>query len=204
MRHELVAIGTSWGGLTALQQLLESAPGELAVPVVVAQHRAAGSMRAAIEDLLQSHTQLVVREADDKDELLPGHLYLAPPDYHLLVEPGTLALSVDARVRYSRPSIDVLFESAADAYGERVVGVLLTGANDDGAEGLARIQAAGGYTVVQDPAEAERPEMPRAALARLEPDAVLHLAEIGPLLVQLCGPAQASTTGHVPETGRAG
>lgn len=185
MRRELVVVGASWGGLVALQELLHAVPPELQAPVVVAQHRSGDS--GAMQDLLRSQTKLGVREAEDKDELAPGRVYLAPPDYHLLVAPGTLHLSTEERVRYSRPSIDVLFESAADAYGARAVGVLLTGANADGAIGLERIHEEGGFTIVQDPAEAERPEMPRAALERFRPDAVLRLAEIGARLAELCG-----------------
>jgi two-component system, chemotaxis family, protein-glutamate methylesterase/glutaminase len=194
MRRELVVIGTSWGGLAALQSLLPHVPGDLAAPVVVAQHRGPDSLSHAMIGLVQAYTTLGVREADDKDSLAPGQLYLAPPDYHLLVQPGTLHLSVEEQVRYSRPSIDVLFETAAEAYGERTVGVVLTGANADGALGLQAIQEQGGYTIVQDPAEAERPEMPAAALAQIEPDTVARLEEIGPLLGELCGRKMADVT----------
>jgi two-component system chemotaxis response regulator CheB len=126
-----------------------------------------------------------VRDADDKEPIVAGNVYLAPPDYHLLVEPGHFALSTDERVHHARPSIDVLFESAADAYGERVIGVILTGANQDGASGLARIKAAGGVAIVQDPRDSERREMPDAALAATEVDAVLALDEIGPFIYGL-------------------
>ena len=187
MRRELVVIGTSWGGLAALQSLLPGVPGDLAAPVVVAQHRSPGSRSRAMVDLVQAHTTLRVCEADDKNPLVPGHVYLAPPDYHLLVQQGTLHLSVEERVRHSRPSIDMLFETAADAYGERTVGIVLTGANSDGALGLRAIQEHGGYTIVQDPEQAERSEMPAAALGWIEPDTVALLEEIGPLLGELCG-----------------
>jgi len=129
---------------------------------------------------------LVIREASDKDELQPGCVYIAPPDYHLLVERGTVALSTEEAVRYSRPSIDVMFESAADAYGERLVGVILTGANDDGALGLKRIRDGGGVAVVQDPATAERREMPEAAIAAVASAKVLPLEEIGSFMGQVC------------------
>jgi two-component system chemotaxis response regulator CheB len=126
-----------------------------------------------------------VVEVEDKDLIAPGRVYLAPPDYHLLVEPGSFALSVDERVQYARPSIDVLFESAADAYGERVIGVVLTGANADGAAGLARIAKRGGAAIVQDPETAEAREMPAAALAAA-PATVLPLESIGPHIAELC------------------
>jgi two-component system, chemotaxis family, protein-glutamate methylesterase/glutaminase len=146
---------------------------------VIAQHRSpSGSDRLA--PLLQRHTPLRVREAEDKDTLTPGCVYLAPSDYHTLVEAdGTIALSTDERVRNARPSIDVLFRSAAEAYRERCVGVVLTGANDDGADGLALIKELGGVAVVQDPGTAERGEMPAAAIAATHADVVLPLEEIG-------------------------
>src|SRR6266702_1842257 len=162
--YELIAIGASWGGLQAVSTLLATLDPELPAAVVIALHRAP-SATEALADLLEERTRLVVHDADDKDDLLPGHVYLAPPDYHLLVESdGTLALSTDDRVQYARPSIDVLFESAADAYRERCVGIVLTGFNEDGAAGLARIKALGGVAIVQDPRTAVRREMPAAAI----------------------------------------
>jgi two-component system chemotaxis response regulator CheB len=126
-----------------------------------------------------------VREVDDKEAIEPRHVYLAPPDYHLLVERGSFALSTDERVQHARPSIDVLFESAADAYGERVIGIVLTGANEDGAAGLARIADRGGLAIVQDPESAERRAMPDAAIAAGTPT-VLPLEEIGPFVAARC------------------
>ena len=111
-------------------------------------------------------------------------MYLAPPDYHVLIEPGRIALSIDEPVSYSRPSIDVLFESAADVYGPRVVAVLLTGANADGSKGLVRVKAAGGYAIVQDPSTAESPEMPAAGIASVPVDRVLPLEQIAAELVR--------------------
>jgi two-component system chemotaxis response regulator CheB len=123
----------------------------------------------------------------------PGHVYLAPPDYHLLVEDGWFSLSTEDRVRYARPSIDVLFDSAADAYGPRVIGIVLTGANEDGAAGLARIKERGGVAVVQDPRSAVRQEMPSAAIAATVADAVLPLEEIGKFVYGLCVEVRAGT-----------
>ncbi|MBI2876293.1 MAG: chemotaxis protein CheB, partial [Candidatus Tectomicrobia bacterium] len=154
-------------------------------PVAVAQHRQKGS-DDTLAMLLQRFTVLSVGEAEDKEAILPGHIYLAPPDYHLLVEEGHFSLSTEAPVWYARPSIDLLFESAADAYAERVIGVILTGASPDGARGLARIKERGGLAIVQDPATAESRIMPEAAIAATEIDQILPLEAIGPFLAGLC------------------
>jgi two-component system chemotaxis response regulator CheB len=186
-RYALVAIGASLGGLAAIRVVLRPLPRELAAAVVVAQHRAPESHPTAFRDLLGAVTPLRVCEPVDKDSLRPGTVYLAPPDYHLLVEGGRLALSTDAPVQYARPSIDVLFESVAESYRDRSVGVVLTGANADGAKGLARLAELGGAAIVQDPATAECDEMPRAALAAVPDALVLPLGEIPSALVALCG-----------------
>jgi two-component system, chemotaxis family, protein-glutamate methylesterase/glutaminase len=185
MAFELIVIGGSWGGMRALGTVLEALPAEFELPLVIAQHRPVTGPQDLLEHVLSRSSKLPVAPATDKETIEPGHVYVAPADYHLLVEPGHLALSADAPVEFSRPSIDVLFESAADAYGPRTVGVLLTGANRDGAEGLARIAAAGGFTVVQDPASAERGDMPAAAIARGAARRVLPLERIGPFLADL-------------------
>ena len=187
--HDLVAIGASWGGLDALRTTLGGLPGDLDAAVVVAQHRAPESHPTALRDLLRAVTSLDVCDADDKDELPHGAVHLAPPNYHLLVEGATLALSTDAYVSYARPSIDVLLESAAEAYRERCVGVVLTGANSDGARGLARIAELGGAALVQDPTSAARTEMPLAALHAVPTARVATLDELPSLLVDLCGRA---------------
>jgi two-component system chemotaxis response regulator CheB len=131
---------------------------------------------------LQRYTLLSIHEPEDREAVLPGHIYLAPADYHLLLEPGYFTLSTAAPVNYARPAIDMLFESAADSYGQRAMGVILTGMNHDGAEGLATIKRRGGLAVVQDPATAEAPAMPEAALAATPVDQILPLAAIGPFL----------------------
>lgn len=184
MTGRLVAIGCSWGGLGALTRVLGALPEELGAAVVVAQHRAAEESQLA--DLLRTRSRLPLREAGDKDELVPGRAYLAPPGYHLLVEPGRLALSTDAPVQFARPSLDVLLESAADAYGPRCVGVVMTGASADGADGLAAVVRAGGTAIVQEPADAERPEMPRAALAAAPSALVLPLDAIAGAIAEAC------------------
>jgi two-component system chemotaxis response regulator CheB len=191
--YELVAVGASWGGLAAFGKLLASLPGPLDTPFALAQHRAADGPEGALRSLLQVSSPMPVVEAEDKLPILKGHVYVAPADYHLLVERGAFALSTEERVQFSRPSIDVLFESAADAYGEGVVGIILTGANEDGARGLARIKDAGGVAIVQLPGEAERRAMPDAAIALTVADAVLPIEEIGAFVYGLlCEPVGSS------------
>jgi two-component system chemotaxis response regulator CheB len=184
-RYELIVVGASWGGLDALGRLLKALPADLSAAVAVVQHRASEDT-VGLAGLLETRSALPVRDVEDKDPIEPGRVYIAPPNYHLLVEEGQFALSTEDRVQYARPSIDVLFESAADAYRERVIGVILTGANEDGARGLARIKDRGGVAVVQDPRSAERRAMPDAAIASTMSDAVLPLDEIAPFLIGLC------------------
>ena len=184
--YEVIAIGTSWGGLDAVSRLLDAMHADVHQPIIVAQHRGIDAEAGMLAHLLQGHTRRLVSDPDDKTPLEADHVYLGPPDYHLLVEAGHLALSTDAPVRFARPSIDVLFESVADAYGPRAVGVVLTGANNDGAAGLARIKNLGGVAIVQDPATSERRAMPDAAIAATDADAILPLDEIAPFLYGLC------------------
>jgi two-component system, chemotaxis family, protein-glutamate methylesterase/glutaminase len=183
---ELVVIGASRGGLRALSVILEGLPEDFPLPVAVVLHRVADDDHH-LDRLLQQHSALPVAEAEDKTPLLPGRIYLAPPDYHLLIDAEGLALSNDEPVQYSRPSIDVLFESAADILGGRVIGVLLTGANADGAAGLLRLRQRGGLTLVQNPAQAEAPEMPTAAIAAAAATKILKLEDIAPFLRQAAG-----------------
>jgi two-component system chemotaxis response regulator CheB len=193
VNYELIVIGASWGGLNAVGEVLAALPPDFDVPVVVAQHRR--DEGGGLASLLASRTRLRVEDAEDKQPIERGRIYLAPPDYHLLVQRGWLSLSTEEHVHHARPSIDVLFDSAAEAYGEWVIGVILTGANEDGAAGLARVKELGGVAVVQDPASAERREMPAAALAAVgAADAVLPLDEIGPFLYGLLvEPSRASS-----------
>ena len=183
-------IGTSWGGLDAVSRILDGLDDAVRQPIVVVQHRSAESEDGALAHLLSHHTRRIVADPDDKTELEPYHVYLGPPNYHVLVEEGHIALSTDEPVQYARPSIDVMLESAAESYRERCIGVVLTGANDDGARGLARVAELGGTAIVQDPADATRDEMPRAALAAVPSARVARAAEIAPLLVELCGTAK--------------
>jgi two-component system, chemotaxis family, protein-glutamate methylesterase/glutaminase len=183
----LVAIGASWGGLDAIGRLLSALPRDLGAAIAVAQHRGRDLVRNGLKALLATRCALPLEEADDKTAIRLGHVYLAPADYHLLVERGTFALSVDEPVHFTRPSIDVLLQSAADAYGPQAIGIVLTGSNQGGAAGLARVKERGGFTIVQDPDTAERREMPDAAIAASVIDRVLPLEQIPPLLVELCG-----------------
>ena len=178
-----IAVGGSAGAIEALLELLPWLPPTLAVPVTLVVHLPPVAERA-LAHVLASCCALRVVEAEDKMALEAGSLYVAPADYHLLVERGaTLALSADAPVHFSRPSIDVLFESAAFAFGRSALAVLLSGANDDGAAGLATVKAHGGVTWVQDPASARMPVMPAAALA-LTAHTALRIDQMGRTLAE--------------------
>jgi two-component system chemotaxis response regulator CheB len=178
-RVDAVVIGTSAGGVEALGQLLPALPATLRVPVFIVVHlpRERPSLLA---EIFQPRCAASIREADDKDRVQPGVVYFAPPDYHMLVDVGPqVALSADEPVNFSRPSVDALFESAADVYGARLLAVLLTGASSDGAAGIEAVQRAGGLTMVQRPDETQVPTMVESALARIRPDWQLTLSEIG-------------------------
>ncbi len=185
MASGIVVVGASLGGLRSLKTLLGGLAADFQAPVAIVQHRHAGS-DDGLSGLLQKHTALPVAEVEDKQAIVPGRVYLAPADYHLLVDEASFALSTDAVVCHSRPSVDVLFESAANACGARVIGVILSGANRDGADGLAAIKRRGGVAVVQDPATAESGTMPQAAIAAAEVDRILPLEEIAPFLAGAC------------------
>lgn len=181
-RYALVVVGTSTGGLHALTQLLAALPASYRLPILIVQHRSKDA-DDALGSLLRVASRLPVREPEDKEPLEGPGVYLGPPDYHLLVEPDSIALSTEEPVAYSRPSIDVLFESAAYAYGSGVIGVLLTGANQDGTRGLQAIKLRGGYVIVQDPASAESGFMPKHAAKNVLADRVLGLEQIAAELV---------------------
>ena len=189
MAFELIVIGTSWGGLQAIEILLSGLPNDFPLAIAIAQHRQrnAGDLLC---NLLQRHSVLPVLEVEDKVAIAPGYVYLAPADYHLLVEPGNFALSIEAPVMYSRPSIDLLFESAADAYTDRAIGVILTGANKDGSQGLATLKRRGGLAIVQEPSEAESSSMPTAAIAATQVDYILPLTKISSCLINLADRAE--------------
>ena len=191
--YRAAVIGVSSGGLEALAVILAQLPAAFPIPVLVVQHMQpdAGTFLA---EYLDERSRLGVKMADEKEALRPGWVYLAPPSYHLLVEEDeTLSLSVEERVNFARPSIDVLFESAADAYGPELIGIILTGGSRDGSQGLKRIKERGGLTLVQDPATARAEIMPKEALTATGVDHILALEEIGPFLVKVTGGKQCTT-----------
>jgi two-component system chemotaxis response regulator CheB len=176
--HKAVVVGASAGALEALSVILPALPADFRLPVLVVVH-VPPDKKSVLVELFRHKCRVAVHEAEDKEPVQGGHIYFAPADYHLLVEKdGCLSLSSDEPVLYSRPSIDVLFESAADAYGADLIGVILTGANQDGAEGMRAIVDAGGTGIVQRPDDAFAPAMPQAALAACPTAEVLPLAMI--------------------------
>lgn len=218
INFEIVVVGTSLGGLHALTMLLADLPETFPLPIAIVQHRHKDANNT-LSNYLQQQSSLPVAEAEDKEPIAPGRVYLAPADYHLLIElpcewefsryknywtelrsarveqtpnpkspiPNrgayTFALSIDDPVCHARPSIDVLFESAADAFGEKAIGIILTGASSDGTKGIAKIKSKGGLTLVQEPESAECRIMPAAAIAAVEVDWILPLSKIAPCLV---------------------
>jgi two-component system chemotaxis response regulator CheB len=183
--YRFVAVGTSLGGFHALETALGALPKNFPLAIGVVQHRSCDDS-GTLAPLLASQIQLPVVEVDDKEPIREGCIYVCPANYHLLVENGHFALSTDAPVLFARPSIDVFFESAAEVFGEAVVGVLLTGMSKDGAAGLKRIKEMGGYAVVQDPADARGQVMPLAAIDTVPVDRILQLEQIAPFLTMLC------------------
>ncbi len=189
-----VVIGSSAGGVLALKRLLGALPQNFPAPILIVQHIASGPSHS-LASVLDHVCALNVKEAQECEALQAGTVYLAPPNYHLLVEMNaTLSFSIDAPVAFARPSIDVLFESAAETFGPQLIAVILTGANHDGSQGMKRIKAKGGITIVQDPADAESSRMPQAALDAVVPDHVLPLDRMAALLQQLVGRPKLAPT----------
>jgi len=187
MAYDIVVIGASVGGLEAVSQLLAQLPSDFALPVVIAQHRAPAP-DGDIAAIWQRVTALHVADAEDKAPIEPGRVYVAPADYHLLVESRDgFALSTDPPVLWARPSIDVLFESASDVYGDKVIGVILTGASADGSQGLKAVRARGGCALVQDPLTAECAVMPQAAIGAAGVNHVLPVQDLGRIVAALAG-----------------
>jgi two-component system chemotaxis response regulator CheB len=190
MPHEAVVLGVSAGGLAALKALLPALPALFPLPIAIVQHVGERSDNF-LSEYLDRKSGITVKEAEDKEPLMAGTAYLAPPGYHTLIEADrSFSLSVDPRVNHSCPSIDVLFESAAEVYAGGLIGIILTGANSDGAQGLKAIKARGGLTIVQNPASAEADAMPRAALAATPVDHVIELEQLAPLLWRLAMPRE--------------
>jgi len=187
IKFEIVIIGASLGGLHAVKTIIKTIPANFPVPLVIVLHR---EPRAdlTLQTLLTDYGTLKVIEPEDKDEIKAGNIYLAPPNYHLMFEDNHFALSQDLPVNHARPSIDVLFESAADAYGNKVIGIILTGSSKDGAAGLAAIKKKGGYSIVQEPSTAESSLMPESALALVADAEILALDKITPFVIKLLKP----------------
>ena len=185
MRFEAIVIGVSAGGLKALRAILLGLPKGFVIPVIIVQHLSANSDGDWIE-ILDGMSHIRIKEAEEKEEIDGGSAYIAPPGYHLLIEEDrTFSLSAEDRVNFSRPSIDVLFESAADVYGKSLIGIILTGLNNDGAAGLKYIKNSGGLSIVEDPATAEWSSMPESAIEATEVDYIVPLEEMVPLLIKL-------------------
>ncbi len=184
MSYTAVVIGASAGGFHALGRLLTKLPKQFSMPIFIVQHISSLSDNYMAK-FLNNKSSLTIKEADEKEQIMGGTAYIAPPNYHLLIEEdNTLSLSTEEKMNYSRPSIDILFESASFVYGSNLIGVVLTGANSDGADGLLKIKKAGGYCIVQDPAEAESTAMPLAAIEKASPQQVLKLKDIASLLIK--------------------
>ena len=185
MHYEAIVIGVSSGGLKAMKVMFSILPKDFNTPIIIVQHISPRSDNQWIK-LLNDKCNLYLEEADEKEKIRNGKVYIAPPNYHLLIEKDkTFSLTIDERVNFARPSIDVLFESAAEAYKNKLIGVVLTGSNNDGTNGIKRIKELGGLTIVQDPETAESSYMPASAIAAIKPDYILSLEEITDLLIKL-------------------
>ena len=197
---QVITIGASAGGMQAIQTLLQALPAHWSIPILICQHLHPRQGNFMIQNH-NAHCQAPVKEAEDKEILQPGVIYFAPPDYHLLVERDrSLSLSVDGKVNFSRPSIDILFESAAWTFGRHLTGVLLTGGNSDGAAGMKTIAECGGCTIVQDPKTCLSPAMPMSAIRMGVAQRIMTLEQIRDHILNLGGmppPGEASVRqGH--------
>lgn len=197
MQGRIIVIGASADGIAAITYLLSTLPAAFGAPVFIAQHIGPGSA-GYLPTLLGRSTTMPVMHPRDGQRIEPGHVYVAPPDHHMLVRPGWIHLSQGAKEHYTRPSVDVLFRSAAVAYGPATVGVVLTGYLTDGTAGLLAIKDRGGVSIVQDPSEAAAPSMPRSALVNVPIDHIVKLRDLGALLVQLVADPPAAPPAVVP------
>ena len=184
MPYRAIVIGASAGGFYALRKLIPLIPKGFSMPIFIVQHLSPTS-DSYMSRFLNNSSEVIVKEADEKEVIKAGHVYIAPPNYHLLIEENySLSLTTSEKKNYSRPSIDILFETASFAYGRSLIGIVLTGANSDGSEGLLKIKNAGGYSIVQKPSEAEANAMPLAAIELVKPDKILKISEIVKLLIK--------------------
>ena len=188
MQYEAIVIGVSSGGMNALKFIFSVLPAGFTAPIIIVQHVSARSDNEWIK-LLNDKSNLTIKEADEKEKIEIGNVYIAPANYHLMIEKDkTFSLTIDERVNFARPSIDVLFESAAEAYKNKLIGVILTGSNNDGAKGIRRIKEYGGLAIIQDPKTAESATMPASAIAAIQPDYILSLEKIVKLLIKITQP----------------
>jgi len=185
MEYDAIVIGVSSGGMTALKFIFSALPADFSLPIITVQHISANSDNDWIK-LLNKKSNLTIKEADEKEKIETGNVYIAPSNYHLLIESDkTFSLTIDEYVNFARPSIDVLFESAADAYKNKLIGIVLTGSNNDGAKGIKRIKELGGMAIIQDPETAESSTMPESAIAAVQPDYIFSLEKIVQLLIKI-------------------
>jgi len=188
MKYEAIVIGVSSGGMNALKFIFSTLPADFSIPIIIVQHVSARSDNEWI-NLLNNKSNLTIKEADEKEKIETGNVYIAAANYHLMIEKNkTFLLTIDERVNFARPSIDVLFESAAEAYKDKLIGIVLTGSNNDGAKGIKRIKELGGMVIIQDPETAESSTMPESAIATVQPDYILSLEEIVQLLIKIKRP----------------
>ena len=192
MEYEAIVIGVSSGGMNALKYLFSTLPADYRIPIIIVQHVSARSDNDWIK-LLNAKSNLSIKEADEKEKIETGNVYIAPSNYHLMIEKDkTFSLTVDEYVNFARPSIDVLFESAAEAYKKKLIGIVLTGSNNDGTKGIKRIKECGGLAIIQDPKTAESPNMSASAIAAVQPDYILSLEKIVQLLLKITNPNPGS------------
>ncbi len=188
MQYEAIVIGVSSGGMNALKYLFSELPADYLIPIIIVQHVSAHSDNEWIKTL-NNTSNLNIKEADEKEKIETGNVYIAPANYHLMLEKDkTFSLTIDERVNFARPSIDVMFESAAEAFQKKLIGIVLTGSNSDGAKGIKRISELGGLAIIQDPETAESPTMPSSAIAAVQPDYILSLEKIVQLLIKITQP----------------
>jgi two-component system chemotaxis response regulator CheB len=190
MKYKAIVIGVSSGGLNVLKILLPELPADFCLPIIIVQHIGPHSENYWI-DILNGLCKLTIKEADEKEIITKGNIYIAPANYHLLVEKDhTLSLSTEEKVNFARPSIDVLFESAAEAYKDKLIGIILTGSNNDGINGIKKIKEYGGLVIIQDPNTAESRYMPTSAITAISPDYILSIEKMLNLLIGLNNPSK--------------
>jgi two-component system, chemotaxis family, protein-glutamate methylesterase/glutaminase len=185
MQYEAIVVGVSSGGMNAMKIMFSLFPKNFNLPVIIVQHLSSRSDSQWIK-VLNDKSNLHIKEADEKEKIEKGIVYIAPPNYHLLIEKNrTFSLTIDEKVNYARPSIDILFESATEVFKNKLIGIVLTGANNDGTNGIRKIKESGGLVIIQDPETAESPYMPASALRAVKPDYVLNLEDIIKLLIKI-------------------